>query len=302
MNEPMRGSVLPELSVIDTHVHVWDKRAPWMSWLADRPASWDAVRRDFSWADLRSVLDRAGVARLLLVQAATSVPESQRLLELASRHDSVVGVVGWATLTDPAATEADLDALSGVGGLVGIRSLHRWDPDGDVLTKLPSINSRVLECLHVIGDRGLQLDLFLNDHTELPLAIALAERMPSNMHLIIDHLGRPPIGGNGTFADWAQAMATLSTFPHVYVKYSGWATPVERVAAADVRPYVEFALERFGCERVMYASNWPVALVAGGYQATFDATLAAVRSLQPADLANVFASTAERCYLRTASV
>lgn len=279
-----------DVEIIDTHVHVWRRAAPWMSWLALRPASWDVVRRDFGWAELRRVLDEAGVARLVLVQAATSVAESQELLRLAAAHESVVGVVGWATLVDPRATEVDLDRL-GEHGLVGVRSLHGWTPDGDVLA------GGAIESCRVLADRGLTLDLFVNSHDELGLLIALAERVPTGLRLIIDHLGRPPIGSDATFAAWAASMRTLSRFPNVYVKYSGWATVVERVRSDDVRPYVLHALEHFGSERVMFASNWPVALVAGDYAETFRATVAAVGELTNTERANVFTRTSERCYL-----
>ena len=294
----VRLPVIPaDMPIIDTHVHVWKTSAPWMAWLEQRPQSWDVVRRNFSWRELRGLLDTTGVARLILVQAGTSVRESRSLLELAAVESSVAGVIGWATLTEPAATEADLDALAlaDSGGLVGVRSLHQWEPDGDILAR-----PQVLDACRVVAERGLALDLFFNDHTQLPLAVALAGKAPAGMRLVIDHLGRPPIGAERAFGAWADAMAALSEFPDVYVKYSGWATVIQRVRSADVRPYVEFVLERFGSSRVMYASNWPVALVAGGYQETFGASLAAVADLPPADLAAVLAGTAQRCYLTTA--
>lgn len=287
----------PGLSVIDTHLHIWDTTAPWMAWLPQRPAAWDVVRRNFSWQELRGVLDGAGVPRLVLVQAGTSVDETRSLLRFAADQDSVVGVVGWVTLSSGAATEADLGRLETTGHekLVGVRSLHRWEPDGDILG-----SRKVLESCSVLADRGLPLDLFFNTCGDLPLAISLAEGIPS-LPLVIDHLGRPPIGSAGAWDSWASSMATLSEFPQVHVKYSGWATDIGRVKADDVRPYIDFVLEKFGSSRVMYGGNWPVSLVAGGYQQTYEASLRALDGLAPADLANVLAETATRYYLASTS-
>lgn len=285
------------LPVIDTHVHVWDAGAPWMRWLSDRPSNWDRVRRDFTWEDLCAVLDAAAVDRLILVQAATAVRESQLLLEFARAHQRVAGVVGWASFADPRTTEANLDALRRYGDVIGIRALNRWHPDGDILGKLREDGSTVIDSCRVLAERGLPLDLFLDSHEELPLAAVLAERAPGDLRLVIDHLGRPPIGAPGTFEGWATQMKRLSQLPNVYVKYSGWATMIGRADADDVRPYIEFVLEHFGARRVMYASNWPVALVADTYATTFDATLGAVSGLGSADLREILSGTAKRCYL-----
>jgi L-fuconolactonase len=281
-----------EAPIIDTHAHVWDVNAPWMAWLAQRPAAWDVVRRSFAWSELRDELDGAGVSDVVLVQAGTSTEETRMLLGFAARQPSVVGVVGWVTLTSAAAAEAGLDSLDvdGDGKLVGIRSLHRWEPDGAILSA-----PRAVDAYELLAERRLPLDLFLNDHTELSLAISIAERAPGGRY-VIDHLGRPPIGDRSAFAAWADSMTALSELPNVYVKYSGWATLVGRTLAAEVRPFIDHVLERFGSERVMYGGNWPVALLGGSYRDTFLATLDAVADLPEADLANVLGRTATDCY------
>lgn len=293
MNADQLPAIPPGVSVIDTHLHVWDTSDPWMAWLSQRPSTWDVVRQNFTWEQLRHELDRAGVPRLILVQAGTSVAETRSLLRLAAEQDSVVGVVGWVTLSSAAATAADLARLATTGHdlLVGVRSLHRWAPDGDVLATLGVVDS-----CRVLAERNLPLDLFFTTHADLPIAISLAERLPS-LPLVIDHLGRPPIGVIGAFDSWAASMTALSEFPHVYVKYSGWATDIRRVLASDVRPYLEFTLARFGSSRVMYGGNWPVALVAGDYRQTYEATLRALAGAAPEDLANILSGTATRCYL-----
>jgi L-fuconolactonase len=286
--------MMPEPSpVIDTHVHVWDKAAPWMSWLADRPASWEPVRRDFGWRDLRGVLDLAGVAEMILVQAGMTPLETLRLLRLAADQPTVAGVVGWATLTSPEAASRDLDSFRGPGSekLVGIRNNHGWEPDGDVLA-----TPAALDACRVLVDRGLTLDLHFADDRQLPLALRLAEQLPG-LTCVIDHLGKPRLGDRTAFASWSRSMKHLSDLPNVYVKYSGWATFVHRTVASDVRPYIDAVLDHFGSSRVMYGGNWPVALVSGSYQDTYQATLDAVADRPAAELADILYRTAIDCYL-----
>lgn len=277
------------IPVIDTHAHVWDLDAPWMRWLDGRPATWDPVRRAVTWQDLRSELDAARVADVVLVQAGAAVQETRQLLDLAAREPSVLGVVGWVSMTSGRETEADLERLAGAGddGLVGIRALHRWRPEDDLAAP------GTLDSCAVLADRGLPLDVFVNHHTELPLALQLAERVP---RLVLDHLGRPPLDDPGAFGGWAATMTELSRLPNVFVKYSGWATVTGRARAEDVRPFVDHVLAAFGASRVMYAGNWPVALVAADYASTYAATLDAISELSAEDLANVLYRTAEACY------
>jgi L-fucono-1,5-lactonase len=282
----------PTKRMVDAHVHVWDRSSPWMRWLDDRPKAWAPVRDSFSWARLRAELDAAGVADLVLVQAGTSTIETKMLLDLAEDQPSVIGVVGWVSLSSPKAAERDLESVDAPGTkLVGIRALHRWAPDGEILA-----DPEVVQSCRLLADRGLPLDLFLNDHSELPLLLPILEAVPDG-RFIIDHLGRPPIGLDATAQRlWQVAMTRLAQLPNVYVKFSGWGTNVARAVAADVRMYGDHVLATFGPGRTIYASNWPVALVAASYRDTFTATLEALSGLSPAGLEDVLGNTARVCY------
>ena len=283
--------------VIDTHLHVWQVDAPWMSWLNDRPDSWQVTRRDFPWTELRTELDHAGVDELVLVQAGMATEETLQLLALAQTQPRVLGVVGWATMRSPQALSRDLDALDSAGStkLVGIRTNQGWAPDGDILTA-----PGVTDSCRVLAERGLPLDVHVQDCTQLPLAIALIDRVPDGRY-VIDHLGKPLLSQPDAFEDWARSMTTLSQHRNVYVKLSGWSTFVNRVRASDVRPYADLVLDTFGADRVMYGGNWPVALVGGTYQQTYRATLEAIAHRPAEQLEDVFHRSAAACYLQHAS-
>jgi L-fuconolactonase len=263
-----------------------------MRWLDDRPDAWDPVRDSFSWARLRAELDAVGVADLVLVQAGTSTIETKMLLDLAEHQPSVIGVVGWVSLSSPQAAERDLASVDAPGSkLVGIRALHRWEPDGEIFA-----NPELVHSCRLLADRGLPLDLFVNSHTELPLLLPILEAVPEGRY-IIDHLGRPPIGQDAAAQRlWHVAMTRLAQLPNVYVKFSGWGTNVQRAVAADVLMYGNHVLATFGPGRTIYASNWPVALVAASYRDTIAATLEALSGLSSAELDDVLGNTARACY------
>ena len=287
------GHALRPRRVIDTHVHVWTYASPWMAWIKDRPPTWDVIRRDIPWRELRAELDAAGVAEAILVQACPAADETLMLLDLAQREPSVVGVVGWVDLSSAPSTERQLAAFDAAGSakLVGIRASNGWLPDTELLS-----NPAIVDTCALVAQRGLAIDVFVRDHAELPLVAAIARRVPSGRY-IVDHLGRPPLDRPNAFRSWADEIDTLSELPNVAVKYSGWATFAGRAVAADVRPYVDHVLKRFGSGRVLYASNWPVAAVAADYATTYEATLSAIDDVGEGELDDIMYATAARWYL-----
>ncbi|MTD59684.1 amidohydrolase family protein, partial [Amycolatopsis pithecellobii] len=191
-----------------------------------------------------------------------------------------------------AATEKDLATIAAAGTkLVGVRAMHRWRPDGEVLA-----DPRVADSFRVLAERELAVDLFVNDHTELPLLPALVERAPGRY--VVDHLGRPPVEGDRTaWRLWADAMTRLAALPGVYVKFSGWATVIGRTTAEDVAPFLTHVLDTFGPRRTMYAGNWPVALCAADdYAQIWAASSEVLAALGAADLDAVLGGTARDCY------
>ena len=73
---------------------------------------------------------------------------------------------------------------------------------------------------------------------------------------------------------WRADLARLAGFPNVTCKLSGLATEAASGwSSADVRPYLEHALEVFGPMRCMIGSDWPVVTLAGTMERWFDAVL-----------------------------
>jgi L-fuconolactonase len=280
------------VGVIDTHAHVWKFASPWMDWLQDRPDNWNVVRRDFPWSELRSQLDGSGARDVILVQASPSCAETREYLALAAEEPRILGVVGWVSLASLEATRADLETLEGPNAakLVGIRNNHGWAPDGEVLATL-----QVLDSCRLLAERGLTLDLHFRDQRELPIAVAIADAVPE-LTLIIDHLGKPLLRDRALFADWKRDIAELADRPNVFLKYSGWATFLGGARADDVRELAAHAIDTFGAGRMMFGSNWPVALVADSYAATYRATMEALPALSNDEWRMLLRGTAQRCY------
>jgi len=254
--------------VIDAHVHLWDQP---LGWMTDEMA---VLRRPFSLDELRPSLAAHGVDGVVLVQAQSSIEETERLLELAEHDDVVAGVVGWVDLTAPDVAEA-LAELSESGRLVGIRHQAHDEPDPEWL-----LRDDVLSGLAAVRDAGLVYDLLVRPR-ELPAALEVARRLPE-LRLVIDHAAKPPIA-TGELEPWRTLTAPFAALEQVSCKVSGLVTEADRDRwkPDDLVPYIAHLVEWFGLERLLFGSDWPVCLLAASYDEVVAACEHALGDLAP---------------------
>ena len=274
------------MRVIDSHVHVWDPARVHYPWLVDAPS----LDRRFDLSDVERELDAAGVAAVVLVQAADHFDDTELMLEIAASHRLVAGVVGWVPLLDPAGAEQALDRWAGEA-IVGARHLIHRDPDRDLLA-----DRRIDDVLTMLAERDLTFDVCAESEHLLRLVPQLAERHPS-VTLVIDHLAKPPIA-TGEWQPWAQLLADAAEATNTVVKLSGLNTAAGPGAATDdYRRYVDHALDVFGPERTMYGGDWPFALLAtDSYTEIWRGLRGCLDGLDDTDRAAVLAGTAQRVY------
>ena len=86
--------------------------------------------------------------------------------------------------------------------------------------------------------------------------------------------------------------------PHVVCKLSGLVTeaPQGQWQAEQLRPFIAEALERFGPQRLMFGSDWPVCLLAAEYHEVTQLTQQAIASLSPDEQTSIWGNTAAQVY------
>jgi L-fucono-1,5-lactonase len=122
----------------------------------------------------------------------------------------------------------------------------------------------------------------------------LSERYPG-LRMVLDHLSHPPLGRDDR-EPWRTLLRAAAANPLVYAKVSGLYPPRAEWSAADIRPYVAFAIELFGPGRLMFGSDWPVAELAGGYRRVWGAISPILGELPRADRDAVLGGTARAFY------
>ncbi|MFB6771724.1 amidohydrolase family protein [Streptomyces sp. NPDC056337] len=279
------------MTVVDAHLHVWDPGVAAYDWLGPAMSPLDRAMR---FPDARRGLRSAGVDAAVLVQAADNDADTDLMLATAAAHPEVVGVVAWVPLDDPGRARARLTELRGHPHVVGVRTLlhERSDPDW-------ILGPDAGAGLALLAEAGLTFDYPTGSPAALRHLPELAARHPG-LRLVVDHLGKPPVGGDREDrAEWRRLIAAAALHPGTHAKVSGLYSasgPLDTWTTAQVRPFVEDALELFGPERLMYGGDWPISLLAGGYARTWESVCELLAPLAPDDRAAVLGGTAARFY------
>ncbi|NBE94248.1 hypothetical protein FE391_46085 [Nonomuraea sp. KC401] len=276
------------MTIVDAHQHFWNLETGSYPWLT--PAS-GPIFRTFEPAELLPQLAAAGVERTVLVQAMDSYADTDAMLAQADAHDVIGAVVGWVPLWRPGEAAEALERYRRHPKFAGVRHLIHDEPDPDWV-----LRDSVVEGLRLLAAAGLPFDVVAVLPRHLEHVPVLAERVPG-LRMVIDHLAKPPIKEKG-WEPWASLLARAAECPQVYAKVSGLNTAADAATwtADDLRPYVEHALESFGPERLMFGSDWPVALLAGDYAKVWRETGAVLSGLPAAGRAAVLGGTATRFY------
>lgn len=273
--------------VIDAHHHVWTADYPW---LASKP-EFAPIRRDYGVADLLANVKAAGVDRTILVEAGWGHPsETVEFLHLAGAVEQVAGVVGYIDLLDPAlpATLARYMSHPRARYLVGLRDQVQNRPEADFLARPETIGA-----LRTVATAVPTFDLVVRVD-QLPAAAHAAAAVPE-LTFVLDHLGKPQVrDGSAGLRDWWDAIAPFAKHPNATAKLSGLVTEADwqRWTPADLRPFVQAALELFGPDRLMFGSDWPVCELAATYGRVKDALTEVLGRPDP----DVFGGTAAGVY------
>ncbi|GAA5071776.1 L-fuconolactonase [Thermocatellispora tengchongensis] len=276
------------MTVIDAHQHFWNLETGSYPWLTPEAGP---IYRTFEPEELIPQLAACGVDRTVLVQSANTYADTDAMLAQADAYDFVAAVVGWVPLDRPGEAAEALERYRAHPRFAGVRHLIHDEPDPDWV-----VREEVIEGLKLLADAGLPYDVVGVLPRHLEHVPTLAEKVPG-LRLVLDHLNKPPIKDKG-WEPWASLLARAASYPNVYAKVSGLntAADAETWTAADLRPYVEHAIEVFGPDRLMFGGDWPVAILAGDYAKVWRETNALLDGLPQADRDAILGGTAARCY------
>jgi L-fuconolactonase len=108
---------------------------------------------------------------------------------------------------------------------------------------------------------GLTYDI-LTKTPELKAAIELVKACP-DVQFVLDHISKPYIAKE-EIEPWKSLITELAAFENVSCKISGMVTEAKwnTWQTNDFVPYVDHIITSFTPQRLMFGSDWPVALLA----------------------------------------
>ncbi|MSU62345.1 MAG: amidohydrolase [Pedosphaera sp.] len=271
---------------LDAHQHFWRYSAAEYPWIP--PGS--ALQQDWLPGDLRIEQAKVALDGSITVQARQSLEESRWLVELAERNADIKGVVGWVDLRSDR-VEEQLREFVSHPKFVGVRHVVQDEPDDNFM-----LRSEFLRGIGKLKQFNLAYDILIYPK-QLRAAIELARRFPEQ-RFVLDHIAKPHIK-DGKHSPWAEEISELAAAPNVWCKVSGMITEADHSAwkASDFKPYLDVVFEKFGMDRLMFGSDWPVCLLAGSYERVFKLVADYCGNFSEADKDRLFGGNCAEFYL-----
>ena len=301
--------VEPDWDIVDAHIHLWEERdfpdpsgdaAPLCTsryMLPELLADIGAGHRvtGIVYVECGSGYRPDGLSHMQPVGEAEFASRQAGELARVAPGTQLGAAILHADLTSPHLAQL-LDAYREVGRrlVTGIRQsgARIEDPSARLLAGAARrglyTEPAFLYGLAGLGDRGLVFDAFLFAD-QLGELVEMARQAPDTT-IVINHTGAP-LGHSGSagpgdpiFDAWARQIDRIADLPNLVMKLGGLASIVTAYDAhLRARPpsseefidergaYVRHAIRRFGPERCMFESNFPVDSTSIGYRTLWNA-------------------------------
>jgi len=236
------------------------------------------------------------------------------------RNSTVVaaGIVGHADLRlgDAVALVLEAHLAASPSRFRGIRHSTTWDESQAVRSDGPKgllADGAFRKGFACLERYNLSFDAWLY-HPQLSERVDLARLFP-NVTIILDHIGGPlgvgPYKGKReeVFREWSRGIADLSACPNVALKLGGFGStrsgydwherrvqPASAELANVMAPYFDFCIEKFGANRCMFESNFPVDKASYSYLSIWNAFKRLSQSYSNDERQALFHDTAMRLY------
>lgn len=248
-----------DFPITDTHVHLLDTSKFKYGWASGAPK----LGRDWTIHDLEAAAKPYQIENMVFVEVDVDYPqhmdEAEWVQQLAQGDSRLKGCVASLPLEEGPKLEADLEKLSSLPVVRGIRRLIQNKSDPEFV-----LRPNFIAATRLLPKYKFSFDVCIYHH-QFGNVIEFIRKCPE-VSFILDHIGKPGIR-DGLMEPWKRQIRELSQIPNVMCKLSGVTTEAdhENWTREQLRPYIDHVIESFGFNRIMYGGDWPVAELAGKY-------------------------------------
>ncbi len=318
----------PELEICDPHHHLWDYRLERAAqtyllpeFLADLNSGHKIVSTVFIECGAMYKKDGPEAFRVVGETEFVNGVAAMSASGLYGGTEICAGIVGHANLSLGKSVGPVLDALIDAGGgrFRGIRHIVSWDKGVNIFPPRNNPPPQLLydkafrEGFEELQKRNLSFEAWCY-HSQIPEVTDLARAFPNTV-IILDHFGSP-LGIDKyaekkaeVFEAWQKDITELSKCPNVYAKLGGinmelngfgWhkkdRPPTSEALMLATRPYYEHTISKFGVDRCLFESNFPVDMVTCSYNVLWNSFKRLTKGYSKGEKDALYRDTATRIY------
>lgn len=248
----------PQLAtrIIDVHTHFYDPTRPQgVPW----PSKGSPLYRPVYPKDWLAQAGRFGIRETVVVEASPLIEDNDWILNLAAKEKSIVGFVGNVSPTS-ADFATQIKRLASNPLFCGIRVNGRLVADN-------IDSSDFIAAMKLMADSNLVLDI--NGLSNFEAVASLADKV-SALRINLNHCGNCGDAQKIT-ATWKNGITACARRSNITCKVSALMemtqTPPGKAPTDTTyyQPVLDHLWDRFGADRLLYASNWPVSDKGAGY-------------------------------------
>lgn len=277
-----------KLEIVDSHLHFWKLSRQDYAWLTP---DLDVLYQDFLPEDWQKASAVIGVNKVVVIQAAPTDEETDFLLSLTQKSDSLAGVVGWVDMNASTSVVCvRLQQLAANPKFKGIRPMLQDIEDVEWI-----LNPNFTPIFNFLIEHNLSFDALIRSE-HLDAILHIAQTFP-DLKMVINHCAKPNIDAK-EFDIWAKSISQFLSLPNVYVKVSGLSIEVgkKQQRVTPYQPYFQHIAAVFGVDRMMWGSDWPVVNMNSSYMDWFDLCRELVSSWSQCDQVRFWSGTASEFY------
>jgi len=222
----------------------------------------EPMRRDVLPADYRRAAEDVPIVQTVAIEAECAsdqkVQEARWLTAIGEKQGMPSAVVAGAAFDDPNVGEV-LRALSEIPTVRSIRCKPRIRvaPGSPLESEVGSLSDPNWQHgFRQLERHGLGWDLRL-PYWHLAEAAELVALHPA-IPVVVEHTGLPLSRSSAALAQWRQGMLRLAASDHVHCKLSCLLQPGKQWDRSSNEIVIREAIEIFGDDRCMFATNYPV--------------------------------------------
>lgn len=232
----------PNYRIVDSHVHVWkhDPKYPF--------AEGAKVPPEDATVDMLLALMKAnGVAKTVIIQVIHYKFDNSYVADVLKLHPSTFHGVARVDPLDPAAPD-HLSDLVERQRFRGVRLSPAGNAGGDWI-KGPLMPPLWKRCEQLKTPMTILAPI-----TRMPDIQALYDKYP-NLTLVIDHMADCPVNQPAEL----EKLLAFERYPKVFVKISHtWSLSRQPYPWLDAQEHVKRLHAKFGPQRLMWGTDWPV--------------------------------------------